>query len=303
MTYLAAIFGRVYANGVQIPLQGGLNYLPPFVITRDDEAGILNVALSAGALEAPKVRCVAATPIAANTRSGNVITITANGAFAAVDGVTLALNDRILLAAEAAGANNGIWYLSRQGGASTQAQLTRAIDADESAKVATAMVVRVQEGTSFAGSAWQLATTGAITLNTTALDFRLLEILPRVARFSSTNSSSTAATVTALNYTIPEGYLVKVVFEAVGMQGAEVGIYGKVATYYRRTGQNAADGWKTTIGKTPDSGTAPFESDAAWDADIVRSTNDLAFQVKQNGENPGAKWDCRVSIVAIPLPT
>lgn len=119
--------------------------------------------------------------------------------------------------------------------------------------------------------------------------------------FQSTAAGSSFETVAS--YTIPEGYAVRVVFEVVGQQGSEVGIYGKVATYYRRVGQNAVDGWKTTIGKNPDSGAAPVESDAAWDADIVRATNVLNFQVRQNGESPGTKWRGRYQITELLLPT
>lgn len=122
----------------------------------------------------------------------------------------------------------------------------------------------------------------------------------RALAHQSTNSGSGYETVAS--YQINEGYALRVTFEMVGLQGSEVGIYGKVATYYRRVGQSAQDGWKTTLGKNPDSGAAPVEIDSAWDADIVRSTNTLNFQVKQNGENPGTKWRGRFHIVETPLP-
>lgn len=117
------------------------------------------------------VRIATTTTLPANTRSGNILTATANGAFAAVDGVTLALNERILVKDEATGANNGIYYLSQVGDGSNPWKLTRATDADVSAEVTSGMMVPVSEGTLNADTLWFLSTNDTITLNTTSLTF------------------------------------------------------------------------------------------------------------------------------------
>lgn len=81
-----------------------------------------------------------------------------------VGGVTLVEGDRVLLAAQTAGADNGLWVIV-PGGA------TRPTDFDAGADLEIAKVVRVSAG-SRAGSQWALVTAGPYTLGTTALVFR-----------------------------------------------------------------------------------------------------------------------------------
>lgn len=118
------------------------------------------------------VRVVTAAALPAYTRTGNVITATANGALAAVDGVTLALGNRLLLKNGAAGADNGIYSVTQVGDGSHPYILTRTPDADTSAKVTSGIHAWTgSEGTTFHDSLWFLTTTGVITLNTTSLTF------------------------------------------------------------------------------------------------------------------------------------
>lgn len=128
-------------------------------------------ALSNGLDVKASVRVATTTTLPANSRSGNVITASGNGALAAIDGVTLVLNDRLLVKNEATGANNGIYYVSVVGTGGTPFTLTRATDADSSAEVTGGMYTFVEEGTTNADSGWILTTDNAITLNTTALTF------------------------------------------------------------------------------------------------------------------------------------
>lgn len=119
----------------------------------------------------PSVRVATTAALPANTRTGNVLTASANGALAAQDGITLVVNDRILVKNEATGANNGIYTVTDVGSGITPYILTRATDADVSSEVTSGMYMFVEEGTSNASSAWVLSTSGTITLNTTALTF------------------------------------------------------------------------------------------------------------------------------------
>jgi hypothetical protein len=93
-----------------------------------------------------------------------------------VDGVTGAINDRVLVknAPSATGAGsspettqpaNGMYIITN---ATTNLTLTRATDADLAAEI-LGMVADVMEGTANAETAWILATNAPITLNTTAL--------------------------------------------------------------------------------------------------------------------------------------
>jgi hypothetical protein len=99
-----------------------------------------------------------------------------------IDGVTIALNDRILIknapAASGAGAGagsantaqpaNGIYVVTN---ATTNLTLSRATDADSNADVTTGMFVFVSEGSTQADNGYVLTTNDAITLNTTGLTF------------------------------------------------------------------------------------------------------------------------------------
>ena len=117
------------------------------------------------------VRAATTAALPANTRSGNVLTASANGALPAIDGVTLVVGDRLLVKDESTGANNGIYTITTVGDASNPFVLTRASDADSSAEVTSALFMFVEEGTTNADSGWTLTTNDAITLNSTALTF------------------------------------------------------------------------------------------------------------------------------------
>jgi hypothetical protein len=99
---------------------------------------------------------------AATTGAGTLATSFANGQV--IDGVTLATNDRILIKNQAAGQENGIYFVNAAGAP------TRALDADSVAEILQAAVF-VQEGTANADTGWVMTTNLPITLNTTALTF------------------------------------------------------------------------------------------------------------------------------------
>lgn len=116
-----------------------------------------------------RVATTAALP--ANTRNGNVLTASANGVLPNQDGVTLITNDRILVKDEDTPANNGIYTVTSVGSAGTPWVLTRAIDADTSAKMTDATLVMIEEGSQNADTAWELTSNNPVTLNTTSLYF------------------------------------------------------------------------------------------------------------------------------------
>lgn len=110
--------------------------------------------------------------------SGAVTQITGT----AIDGVTLALNDRVLIKnappASGAGAGAGSANTSNPGNgiyivttATPNVILSRAVDADADADVTTGLFVFVSEGTSQADNGYVLTTNDAITINTTGLTF------------------------------------------------------------------------------------------------------------------------------------
>ena len=84
----------------------------------------------------------------------------------AVDGVALAIGDRVLVKNQAAAEQNGV-YLVAAGAWS------RAADADANLEVTPGMLVPVEKGTVNGDSLWQLVTDGPIALGTTALTFEI----------------------------------------------------------------------------------------------------------------------------------
>ena len=98
---------------------------------------------------------------------GATLTANANGAAPAIDGVTPAVNDRILVKDEATGANRGIYVWTSVGGSTTPWVLTRATDSDTAAELAGAFVF-VELGTTNAGSGWVLPLDATLVVGTTS---------------------------------------------------------------------------------------------------------------------------------------
>lgn len=106
----------------------------------------------------------------AATRASNTLTASANAALV-IDGVSVAIADRVLMKDQTTGADNGIYTVTQVGSVGTPFILERATDADVSAEVTAGLSVFVEEGTANADTGWILTTNQAITLNTTALVF------------------------------------------------------------------------------------------------------------------------------------
>lgn len=98
----------------------------------------------------------------ATTVPGTLSTDFANGQ--TVDGVTLATGNRILIKDQSTQSANGIYTVNASGSP------TRATDWDSGTE-AEGAVVYVREGTANGKSAWSTATTGTITIGTTAVTF------------------------------------------------------------------------------------------------------------------------------------
>ncbi|MHC8288437.1 phage tail-collar fiber domain-containing protein [Pseudomonas sp. XS1P51] len=84
-----------------------------------------------------------------------------------IDGVAVLSGQRVLVTAQTAAKDNGI-YVAANGA------WVRAADANTSAKVTPNLTVMVEEGTANGDSLWHLITNGPITLGTTALSFEML---------------------------------------------------------------------------------------------------------------------------------
>ena len=101
-----------------------------------------------------------------SVRVATTANVTVSGPGAAIDGITLSSNDRVLLKNQSTASENGIYVFN--GAASA---LTRATDADANAEVTSGMFTFVEEGTVNADSGFVLTTDGSITVGSTSLAF------------------------------------------------------------------------------------------------------------------------------------
>lgn len=165
-------------------------------------------ALRAYAPKSPvRAATTAALPacVASGTGIGKTLTGSVAGALAAQDGVTLVAGDRILVKDQVAKKDNGIYEVTRVGGATTFI-LTRTSDADESDKVIFGMQIAVREGTRNRGQIFLLSTIGPITLDTTPLIFVPTRILfkKEPVRLATTAALVATAAGTGIGKTLTE---------------------------------------------------------------------------------------------------
>jgi hypothetical protein len=110
------------------------------------------------------------------TLAGDNITLeaNANGALGAIDGVTLAVGDRVLIKAQTSAAANGIYVVSSLGGVSSKYKFIRSDDMRSGSAVIPGAEVSVLEGTVAAGKDFVVVATAPVTLGTTSITFRPL---------------------------------------------------------------------------------------------------------------------------------
>ena len=103
-----------------------------------------------------------------------VITLTnvtlSGGAPSTVDGVSLGLGSRILVAGQSTGSQNGVYQVSVLGTGSNGTWI-RSIDTNESGELNAGTIVMVTEGTEYKDTQWKLITNDPITIGVTALVF------------------------------------------------------------------------------------------------------------------------------------
>lgn len=142
-------------------------------------AGTFELVYTPGTLEASdttggvkdSVRVATTGALAANTRTNNTLIADAVGALGNIDGVAVAVGDRILVKNEGTGANRGIYRVTVLGDGSTRWQMERTSDFNDSLELMGGCLVPVLTGTVNGKQAWMLTTTGTITVNSTSLTF------------------------------------------------------------------------------------------------------------------------------------
>lgn len=140
-----------------------------------------------------------------NGASGVGATLTNSGALAAlsIDGVAVAVNDRVLIKDQASQLQNGIYSVTAVGSASVAWILTRTTDYNTSALVAPGTYTVVDAGTVNDGTMWIETGPGPFTIGTTPIIFTQLQVPPIVTTFTGdvvgTGSGTIATTVVNIN--------------------------------------------------------------------------------------------------------
>ena len=117
------------------------------------------------------VRVATTANLSVNYNNGaGTLTATSNGAIS-IDGVTLSLNDRVLVKNQSVAAQNGFYKVTTTGSGSAVFVLTRTPDADAASELTSGAFTFTEEGTSNADNGYVLSTNGSITLGTTSINF------------------------------------------------------------------------------------------------------------------------------------
>lgn len=156
----------------------------------------------AGTLWDP-VKAATTANLAGNYASG-VLAGASNGALAAIDTVSLAVGDRVLLKDQTDASQNGIYEVTEPGDASSPWELTRAADADEAGEFKPGKQVYVLPGmvaNANGDRTFKLTTASAIVVGSTAVEFAIA--LPDMLMLNSiTITGNPAVTEYTITHTV-----------------------------------------------------------------------------------------------------
>ena len=117
-----------------------------------------------------KTSCrVSTTADLGGTYSAGALTITGPAVALVIDGVTLAVGDRVLVKNSTATTQNGVYTVTVIGGYGTPWVLTRSTDFNTSAKAAPGSFTFIEQGTIYADTGWVMTADAPVALDTTAL--------------------------------------------------------------------------------------------------------------------------------------
>jgi hypothetical protein len=172
-----------------------------------------------------------------NGTAGVGATLTNAGAQTAlvVDGVTMAVGDRVLVKQQASSFQNGIYTVTTVGSGSVNWVMTRATDYDEASDIVEDQVILVNQGTTYAGRAFQETSPSPSIIGTSPITFALMGESSNIG-FTWITVTSTSEQMTANNgYIASNGSLVSLPLPLTSEVGDEIKIVGQ-----------GAGGWKIT---------------------------------------------------------
>ena len=187
------------------------------------------------------------------------------GAPATVDGVSLALHDRVLVTGQSTASENGIYYVTTVG-AGSNGTWARSLDANETGELNGGTIIMVTEGTNHGDTQWKLTTDDPITIGTTALNFAL-------------NSSAAYGVIAVAGQS-------SIVADAVGDTLTVV-----AGTNLALTTNDSTDTLTLTPSLTPALTTATFTNTTTDDTILLTTTEDSSTEapvitLKRNSASP-----------------
>lgn len=145
-----------------------------------------------------------------------------------LDGVAVAVSDRVLIWNQASQFQNGIYTVTNIGSGATNWVLTRATDYDQAAEIAQGQVLLINQGATYTGKAFQQVGFGPWTMGTTAIVFELFNIAQSV--FNWNTITATSQQMSSQNGYFPNNAgLVTLTLPASSVVGDEIAISGQGA--------------------------------------------------------------------------
>ena len=132
------------------------------------------------------------------TYASNVLAAGTAGTLVLNGGYVTSTSDYIFVAGQGTTANNGVYYQSRVGTATTTWRLTRTTEMDSSSEIYSGMMVRIPTDYTVGSTKWYLSTPDPITLGTSNLAFSAVEPTPDIISLATTGSNITIANITSL---------------------------------------------------------------------------------------------------------
>jgi len=223
----------------------------------------------------------ALSPVTYNNGTAGVgATLTNAGTQAAlvIDGISVSLNDRVLIYTQSDQTQNGVYTVTNVGSGSTNWVLTRATDANtygvgDPNKLGQGDAFFVQQGNTGAGETYICNTVGTITFGTTNITFAQISTAQIYAAgtglnlanltFSIANTAVTAATYgndgAVAQFTVnAQGQLTNASNVSINASSISVGTLANA-----RTTANAANGASTIVAR---------DSDGSFNANVVAAT-------------------------------
>lgn len=237
LDWLPGQFNGFYVAMPDYPVGGGRDQDPlqgiQVLSTVSDASGgsvpqaqyqVRTVASPDGPVQTIRCRGVVLSALGAYTNANGVLTEDANGAIGTIDGLTVAVGDRLFLppGIAAAAADVGVYQVVATGSAGALFVLQRVSDMPNGALIGRGSEIHVTEGTVMAGTQWVLTTADPVAVGTTTMAWYPRSVTQAITLVAGTKTITNvpvlSATGLGTNFTrtTPSGTASTVTYQPVG---------------------------------------------------------------------------------------